>query len=70
MGLVNFEEPFARLFNQGMITKEGYRDPSANMSWVPLPDVEWRDGNFETESNQHQCRGQGNETDLNLRRSQ
>ena len=43
MGLVSFEEPFARLFNQGMITKEGYRDPSSNMSWVPLPDVEWRD---------------------------
>jgi len=43
MGLVNFEEPFARLFNQGMITKEGYRDPSCNMAWVPLNEVEWRD---------------------------
>ena len=31
-----------RLFNQGMITKEGYRDPSENMSWVPLGEVEWR----------------------------
>jgi leucyl-tRNA synthetase len=43
MGLVSFEEPFARLFNQGMITKEGYRDPSSNMSWVPLNEVQWRD---------------------------
>jgi leucyl-tRNA synthetase len=43
MGLVDFEEPFQRLFNQGMITKEGYRDPSENMSWVALNDVEWRD---------------------------
>jgi leucyl-tRNA synthetase len=44
LGLVNFEEPFTRLFNQGMITKEGYRDPGKNMEWVPLPEVEWRDG--------------------------
>ena len=44
MGLVNFEEPFTRLFNQGMITKEGYRNPSDNLSWVPLPEVEFRDG--------------------------
>jgi leucyl-tRNA synthetase len=43
MGLVNFEEPFARLFNQGVITKEGYRDPDT-MSWVQLHDVEMRDG--------------------------
>ncbi|HEV2722555.1 MAG TPA: leucine--tRNA ligase, partial [Thermoanaerobaculia bacterium] len=28
MGLVNFEEPFARLFNQGVITKEAYKDQS------------------------------------------
>jgi len=42
MNLVTFEEPFMRLFNQGMITKEGYRDPSENMSWVPLGEVEWR----------------------------
>jgi leucyl-tRNA synthetase len=42
MGLTNFEEPFARLFNQGMITKEGYKD--AKGSWVPLADVTWRDG--------------------------
>jgi leucyl-tRNA synthetase len=42
IGLVNFEEPFTRLFNQGVITKEGYRDPSENMSWVPLDEVEWR----------------------------
>jgi leucyl-tRNA synthetase len=44
MGLTKFEEPFARLFNQGMITKEGYRDPSSGMAWVPIPEVEWRDG--------------------------
>jgi leucyl-tRNA synthetase len=44
MGLVNFEEPFARLFNQGMITKEGYRDPGDNLAWVPLVEVELRDG--------------------------
>jgi leucyl-tRNA synthetase len=44
MGLTKFEEPFARLFNQGMITKEGYRDPSSNMAWVPLTEVEWKDG--------------------------
>ncbi len=44
MGLVTFEEPFTRLFNQGPITKEGYRDPSENMAWVPLPDVEWKEG--------------------------
>ncbi|MCU1232018.1 MAG: leuS [Acidobacteria bacterium] len=42
MQLVNFEEPFLRLFNQGMITKEGYRDPSEGMAWVPLGEVEWR----------------------------
>src|SRR5207244_3207040 len=39
MGLVDFEEPFARLFNQGMIVKEGYRDPADNNSWVPLDEV-------------------------------
>jgi leucyl-tRNA synthetase len=44
MGLVAFEEPFARLFNQGMITKEGYRDPSEQMAWVGLDEVEWRNG--------------------------
>jgi leucyl-tRNA synthetase len=44
MGLVSFEEPFARLFNQGVITKEGYRDPADNMAWVMLDDVEIRDG--------------------------
>ncbi|HLJ75347.1 MAG TPA: leucine--tRNA ligase, partial [Thermoanaerobaculia bacterium] len=44
MGLVSFEEPFTRLFNQGVITKEGYRDPQDGMCWVPLNEVEWRDG--------------------------
>jgi len=44
MKMVNFEEPFSRLFNQGMITKEGYRDPEENMAWVPLDQVERRDG--------------------------
>src|SRR5205814_8364386 len=43
IGLLSFEEPFLRLFNQGMITKEGYRDPNENMTWVPLDEVEWRD---------------------------
>ena len=43
IGLVNFEEPFARLFNQGMITKEGYRDP-VDRAWVPLGEVDIRDG--------------------------
>ncbi len=44
MKLVSFEEPFARLFNQGVITKEGFRDPSENMAWVPLNEVELRNG--------------------------
>ncbi|MGA7617263.1 MAG: leucine--tRNA ligase [Thermoanaerobaculia bacterium] len=44
LDLVEFEEPFTRLFNQGMITKEGYRDPTEGMSWVPLAEVEHRDG--------------------------
>ncbi len=44
IGLVDFEEPFTRLFNQGPITKEGYRDPSDNMAWVALNEIEWRDG--------------------------
>jgi leucyl-tRNA synthetase len=42
MGLVDFEEPFASLFNQGMIIKEGFR--TAAGQWVPLDDVEARDG--------------------------
>jgi leucyl-tRNA synthetase len=41
LGLVDFEEPFTRLFNQGVITKEGYKDPDGG--WVPLNEVEWRD---------------------------
>ena len=40
MGLINFEEPFARLFNQGMITKEGYKDPHG--AWVSPDEVQWR----------------------------
>jgi leucyl-tRNA synthetase len=44
LGLLQHEEPFARLFNQGVITKEGYRDPKENLAWVPLSEVEWRDG--------------------------
>ena len=43
MGLVGFEEPFTRLFNQGMITKEGYRDAELG-TWVAIADVEWIDG--------------------------
>jgi leucyl-tRNA synthetase len=42
MGLLNYEEPFTRLFNQGMITKEGYRDPDTG-TWVSIADVEWID---------------------------
>ncbi len=42
LGLIAVEEPFTRLFNQGPITKEGYRDPTDNFSWVPLTEVEWR----------------------------
>jgi leucyl-tRNA synthetase len=42
MGLVDFEEPFASLFNQGMIIKEGFR--TALRQWIPLDDVETRDG--------------------------
>ena len=41
MGLIAFEEPFTRLFNQGMITKEGFKDPQG--SWVSPSEVEWRD---------------------------
>ena len=40
LGDVPFEEPFARLFNQGMITKEGFRDPSRGNEYVALSDVE------------------------------
>jgi len=38
MGLLNHEEPFTRLFNQGMITKEGFRTASGN--WVSPAEVE------------------------------
>jgi len=40
LGLLEFEEPFTRLFNQGVITKEGFKDP--NGSWVSPHDVQWR----------------------------
>jgi len=40
-GLITFEEPFARLFNQGVITKEGYKD--AHGAWVGPNEVQWRD---------------------------
>jgi leucyl-tRNA synthetase len=43
MGLLDYEEPFTRLFNQGMITKEGYRD-AEHGTWVSIADVEWIDG--------------------------
>ena len=42
MDLITFEEPFARLFNQGVITKEGFKD--ARGGWVSPSEVEWRDG--------------------------
>jgi len=38
MGLLDHEEPFTRLFNQGMITKEGFRTASGN--WVSPSEVE------------------------------
>jgi leucyl-tRNA synthetase len=40
MGLIAFEEPFTRLFNQGVITKEGYKDSGG--AWVSPSEVEWR----------------------------
>jgi leucyl-tRNA synthetase len=40
LGLVGFEEPFTRLFNQGVITKEGFKDPHG--SWVSPQEVQWR----------------------------
>jgi leucyl-tRNA synthetase len=39
MGLIAFEEPFTRLFNQGVITKEGYKDTSG--AWVAPQEVRW-----------------------------
>ena len=42
MGLLSFEEPFTRLFNQGVITKEGYKDTHG--SWVSPSEVQWKDG--------------------------
>ena len=42
MGLLTFEEPFTRLFNQGVITKEGFKDKQG--SWISPSEVEWRDG--------------------------
>jgi len=43
MGLVPNDEPFTELFNQGMIYKEGWRDPSRNMAWVPRDEIEFRE---------------------------
>ena len=37
MGLLNFDEPFSRLFTQGMITHRAYR--SKTLGWVPPDDV-------------------------------
>ena len=54
LGLVRFEEPFRRLFNQGMITKEGYRDPRDNHAWVPYAEIEWRDGTPIRRENGHE----------------
>jgi leucyl-tRNA synthetase len=48
MGLCAFEEPFASLFNQGMIIKEGYRTEAGQ--WIPLDDVEARDGGYARKS--------------------
>ena len=40
MGLIDFEEPFTRLFNQGVITKEGFKD--AHGAWVSPSEVVWK----------------------------
>ncbi|MGH9456692.1 MAG: leucine--tRNA ligase [Thermoanaerobaculia bacterium] len=53
LGLVDFEEPFARLFNQGMITKEGFRDPEQGMAWVPLAEVEQREDGAYRKGTEH-----------------
>jgi len=37
MGLVNFDEPFARLFTQGMITHKAYR--CKNHGWIKVSEV-------------------------------
>ena len=37
MGLIAFDEPFTRLFNQGVITKEGYKDERG--AWVSPSEV-------------------------------
>ena len=42
MGLLAFEEPFTRLFNQGVITKEGYKDERG--AWVSPSEVQWKEG--------------------------
>ncbi len=41
MGLVPNDEPFTELFNQGMIYKEGWRDPAQNMAWVPRDEIDF-----------------------------
>ncbi|MBI3910415.1 MAG: leucine--tRNA ligase [Armatimonadetes bacterium] len=40
MGLVSFNEPYPRLFNQGTITAFTFRKPSGE--WFPASEVEWR----------------------------
>ena len=42
LGLVSTDEPFAKLFNQGMIRSFSYRDSRG--VYVPYEDVEYRDG--------------------------
>ena len=42
LGLVSTQEPFQRLFNQGMLTAFAYKDPSGRL--VPSDEVEEREG--------------------------
>jgi leucyl-tRNA synthetase len=42
IGLIEFNEPFRRLFNQGMILAPVYRDAMGRV--IAWPEVEWKDG--------------------------
>jgi leucyl-tRNA synthetase len=47
LGLLNFDEPFRKLFTQGMITHLAYRDP--DHGWIPPSEV--KEGNIGPYSN-------------------
>jgi leucyl-tRNA synthetase len=44
VGLVHTDEPFAKLFNQGLLAAPAYQDPTGR--WVHVSEVEERDGGF------------------------